>query len=111
MTEQQLDLILNAMHSHYPNGIGIISLSLETGIEQTSIRKYLKSNPDYFIRRGNEERYLLNRFGPFQGEAQAILEHFQQTQQRLNRSFSFLLWLFAGALFILFVNLINKAPG
>ena len=110
MTEQQLDAILKALKEHYPNGQGVISLSMETGIEQSELRKYLKANPDYFIRRGSEERYLLNRFGPFQGETQAILEHYQQVQQRPSKSSNFLLWFFASALFILFVNLMSKNP-
>lgn len=66
--------IFNAMLKKGDSGIGIISLSLETGVDQNSLIHTLNKYPRYFCRVAGSDRYAINCNQPHKGCISEMLD-------------------------------------
>jgi hypothetical protein len=73
MEVEQARVIFSAMTEINKKGIGIISLSVKTGISQSTLRQYLTEHKDYFVKVGNNSTYTINRFSEYRGSVEAML--------------------------------------
>ncbi len=81
--------IFNVMLKYGNKGTEIISLSLETGIDQNTLIHKLEKYPDYFRKVEGSDRYVINHSQPHDGTISEMLDkiEFQNTRATLLRYF------------------------
>ncbi len=81
MNSENAKRIFKAITQHGRKGIGIISLSIETGIPQSQLREYLSKHTDFFTIIRDKRRYTINRFGKYKGSEDKMLVALEEYNQ------------------------------
>lgn len=74
-------VIIEALASHGENGCGVISLSLETGISQDSLRSFFKANKKYCLPIENH-KFKLNKLTEENGSVEKIIATINQIKSQ-----------------------------
>ena len=74
---QNAALILEALASHGSEGCGVISLSMETGVNKAKLRYFLMKNKDFAIPVYGKSKFKINKFGPQKGSIAEMIETMQ----------------------------------
>ncbi len=94
--------IIEALGEHGENGCGLISLSLKTGINQESLRKFFKENKKYCIPI-EKHKFRLNSSVVENGSIEEIIKTIEQEKAERkikNRVFTGFSWGFALGVFL-----------
>lgn len=73
MEIEEARVIFNSISRCDKQGIGVITLSNETGIPQSTLRKYLLNHIAFFAKVGNSAKYTINRFSKYKGSVESML--------------------------------------
>lgn len=97
MKVSELTKILTCLQSHAPQGVGVFTIANETSIAPQSIRRYLRDHKDYFVQLPKEQLFQVNRFGPFKGDVEQMVEHYESAIQKKQSNFIWYVLIFLGA--------------
>jgi hypothetical protein len=78
VAEDKTRTVLEALDSHGDSGCGVITLSLETGISQFSLRQVFKKHKKYCIPVVGESTFKLNRLTEEKGSIDKIMTSIEQ---------------------------------
>jgi hypothetical protein len=73
MNTEEAKNIFASLEPHGEKGCNVLSLSKETNISPTILRSYFKENSEFFCRVGETEKFVVNRFGKYQGDTTEML--------------------------------------
>ena len=93
-------VILGALDSHGDEGCGIISLSIETGVNQDLLRSFLQKHKAYCVPIDGKAKYKLNRLTEEHGSVAKIIAKIEkaETESKVSSRVgnAFLMGLFVG---------------
>ncbi|GIU34532.1 hypothetical protein L2719_01810 [Shewanella schlegeliana] len=92
MKFEQIQLLLESVEKHGRGGRGVISLSLETGIPQFGIRRFVGKHDDCVMYVNG--KVVLNRFGVHKGSVSDMLAHFREQNRKRTNCFWYFLCIF-----------------
>ena len=81
--------VLEALESSGKEGIGVITLALETGYSQSDLRRFFKNHKQYCIPLNGESKYKLSPFTEARGSVDEMVAEIerQKVNERVYRSF------------------------
>ena len=81
-TEMDTRKILEALASYGENGCGIISLSLDTGLNQQTLRRFLRKHKEYCVPLIGESKHRLNQLTEENDSVEKIIDSIEQQQAK-----------------------------
>jgi len=101
--------IFSALSATKSNGMTIISLSRESEIDISVLRKCLTKNKDFFVRVGEKQIYTINRFSKYKGDIERMIVAVEDMNQSKASNMYLYFILMAAVFTTLMANLvINK---
>ena len=82
---READDLLKIVEAIVPSGRSGIEppvLALRASLSPTRVERLLKKHTDYFVRVGSADKFVLNRFGGFEGSATRISDHIEKSYAR-----------------------------
>lgn len=92
MKYEQIQLLLEHVERAGRSGCGVITLSLETDIPQSQIRRFVDKH-DACVMYVNG-KVVLNRFGVYKGSVSEMLVHFREENRKSTDWLWYLLFIF-----------------
>lgn len=97
----QVEIILSLVKKSGRKGCGVITLSKDSGISQSKIRKFVGKRDDFFLTVNG--RIQLNRFGVHKGSADNMLNSYRREQvKNKGDNFWFLILIFTVVFVLIF---------
>ena len=83
--------VLEALEASGKEGIGVITLSLETGYSQSELRSFFKKHKQYCVPLNGETKYKLSQFTETRGSVDKMIKEIerQQVDGRVSRAFCY----------------------
>lgn len=96
--------ILRKIESHGKSGCGVSSIASSTDVGPSEIREFLSEHPDMVIKSSTKPTYTINRFGPYKGSVDNMLDSMVKTSKTNHFFWYFFIALIAFNLGVLIGN-------